>query len=100
VGSIDLRVPRVRDGGFFPNLLEQRKHAERALTEVVQEAYVQGLSTRRVEGLVQALGMTVISKCQVSRLCAELDVEVERFRTRRLNGLYRYGWLDATFVKA
>jgi transposase-like protein len=99
VGSIDLRVPRVRDGRFFPSLLEPRKRAERALTAVVQEAYVQGVSTRRVDDLVQALGMTGISKSQVSRLCAELDAEVERFRTRRLAGPYPYVWLDATFVK-
>jgi transposase-like protein len=99
VGTVELRVPRVRDGGYFPSLLEPRKRAERALVAVVQEAYVQGVSTRRVDELVQALGMTGISKSQVSRLCAELDQEVERFRTRRLTGPYPYVWLDATFVK-
>jgi putative transposase len=99
VGSIALRVPRVRDGSYFPSLLEPRRRAERALVAVVQEAYVQGVSTRRVDDLVQALGMTGISKSQVSRLCAELDGEVERFRTRRLDGPYPYVWLDATFVK-
>ena len=99
VGSIPLRVPRVRDGGFVPSLLEPRKRAERALTAVVQEAYVHGVSTRRVDDLVQALGMAGISKSQVSRLCEELDAEVERFRTRRLDGPYPYVWLDATFVK-
>ncbi|HET8645781.1 MAG TPA: IS256 family transposase, partial [Vicinamibacteria bacterium] len=99
VGSIELRVPRVRDGGFFPSLLEPRKRAERALVAVVQEAYVQGVSTRRVDDLVQALGLHGISKSQVSRLCAELDAEVERFRTRRLEGPYPYVWLDATFLK-
>jgi transposase-like protein len=99
VGSIDLRVPRVRDGSFFPSLLEPRKRAERALVAVVQEAYVQGVSTRRVDELVKALGMEGISKSQVSRMCAELDQEVERFRTRRLTGHYPYVWLDATFVK-
>jgi putative transposase len=99
VGSIELRVPRVRDGGFVPSLLEPRKRAERALTAVVQEAYVQGVSTRRVDNLVQALGMTGISESQVSRRCEELDAEVERFRTRRLEGPYPYVWLDATFVK-
>jgi putative transposase len=66
---------------------------------VVQEAYVQGVSTRRVDELVQALGMQGISKSQVSRLCAELDEEVERFRTRKLSGSYPYIWLDGTFVK-
>src|ERR671930_307354 len=99
VGTIELKVPRVRDGSFFPCLLEPRKRAERALVAVVQEAYVQGVSTRRVDDLVQALGLQGISKSQVSRLCGELDREVERFRTRRLEGPYPYVWLDATFVK-
>jgi putative transposase len=99
VGTIELQVPRVRDGSFFPSLLEPRKRAERALVAVVQEAYVQGVSTRRVDDLVQALGMTGISKSQVSRLCQALDGEVERFRTRRLDSPYPYVWLDATFVK-
>ena len=99
VGTIELRVPRVRDGSYFPSLLEPRRRAERALAAVVQEAYVQGVSTRRVDELVQALGMTGISKSQVSRVCQELDGEVERFRTRRLDGGYPYVWLDATYVK-
>ena len=98
-GTIDLRVPRVRDNSYFPALLEPRRRAEKALTAVVQEAYVQGVSTRRVDELVQALGMTGISKSQVSRLCQELDAEVARFRTRTLSGPYPYVWLDATFVK-
>src|ERR671933_1822317 len=99
VGTIDLRVPRVRDGSYFPSLLEPRRRAERALVAVVQEAYVQGVSTRRVDELGKALGMTGISKSQVSRLCQELDKEVESFRTRKLTGPYPYVWLDATFVK-
>src|ERR671928_923759 len=99
VGSIELRVPRVRDGGYYPALLEPRRRGERALVAVVQEAYVNGLSTRRVDDLVKALGMTGISKSQVSRLCQALDVEVERFRTRRLEGSYAYCQFDATFVK-
>jgi transposase-like protein len=99
VGSIELQVPRVRDGSFFPSLLEPRRRAEKALVAVVQEAYVHGISTRRVDDLVQALGMQGISKSQVSRLCAELDKEVQRFRTRTLEGPYPYVWLDATFVK-
>lgn len=99
VGTIDLQIPRVRDGGFFPSLLEPRRRAERALVAVVQEAYIQGVSTRRVDDLVQVLGLRGISKSQVSRLCQELDSEVERFRTRRLEGRYPYLWLDATFVK-
>lgn len=96
VGTIELKVPRVRDGSFFPSLLEPRRRAERALVSVVQEAYVQGISTRRVDDLVQALGMQGISKSQVSRMCAELDKEVENFRARKLVGPYPYVWLDAT----
>jgi len=96
VGTIELQVPRVRDGTFFPSLLEPRRRAERALVAVVQEAYVQGVSTRRVDDLVQALGMQGISKSQVSRLCSELDQEVERFRTRKLDAGYPYVWLDGT----
>jgi len=99
VGSIELQVPRVLDGSFYPSLLEPRKRAERALVAVVQEAYIQGVSTRRVDDLVQALGLQGISKSQVSRLCGELDGEVERFRTRKLDGPYPYLWLDATFLK-
>jgi putative transposase len=100
VGTLEVAVPRVRDGSFFPLLLEPRKRAERALLAVVQEAYVLGVSTRRVDDLVKALGLEGISKSQVSRVCAALDAEVERFRTRRLGGVYPYLWLDATFLKA
>jgi putative transposase len=99
VGTLDLRVPRVRDGSYFPALLEPRRRAERALVAVVQEAYVQGVSTRRVDALVHALGLQGVSKSQVSVLCAELDGEVERFRQRPLTDPYPYVWLDATFVK-
>jgi transposase-like protein len=99
VGTIELRVPRVRDGGYFPSLLDPRRRAERALVGVVQEAYVQGVSTRRVDDLVQALGMTGILKSQVSRLYLALDEEVERFRARPLVGPYPYVWLDATYLK-
>jgi putative transposase len=99
VGSLELKVPRVRDGSFFPSLLEPRKRAERALVATVREAYVQGVSTRRVDHLVKALGLDGISKSQVSRLCDELDAEVERFRSRKLEGNYPYIWVDATFVK-
>jgi len=99
VGTIDLQVPRVRDGSYFPALLAPRRRAERALVAVVQEAYVHGVSTRRVDDLVQALGITGISKSEVSRLCATLDAEVERFRMRPLVGTYPYIWLDATYLK-
>jgi transposase-like protein len=101
VGSLTLRVPRVRDGSYFPSLLEPRRRAERALVAVVQEAYVQGVSTRRVDELAQTLGLNGISKSQVSLLCQELDTEVERFRTRPLSDApYPYVWLDATYIKA
>jgi putative transposase len=100
VGTIELQVPRVRDGSYFPSLLEPRRRAERALIAVIQEAYVQGVSTRRVDDLVQSLGLRGVSKSQVSKLCQELDAEVERFRTRKLEGPYPYVWLDSTFVKA
>jgi transposase-like protein len=100
VGTIGLRVPRVREGGYLPSWLEPRKRAEQALVATVREAYVQGVSTRKVDDLVKALGLDGISKSQVSRLCQALDEEVERFRNRRLEGEYPYLWLDATFVKA
>jgi transposase-like protein len=99
VGTVELSVPRIREGGYIPSLLEPRKRAERALFAVVQEAYVHGVSTRKVDALVKSLGMTGISKSQVSRICAELDAQVERFRTRVLSGPYPYLWLDATFLK-
>jgi putative transposase len=99
-GTVELSVPRVRDSSYFPSLLEPRRRAERALSAVVQEAYVHGVSTRKVDELVKALGMAGISKSQVSRLCEELDSEVERFRGRPLEGPYPYVWLDATYVKA
>jgi putative transposase len=99
VGTIPLRVPRVRDSSYFPALLEPRTRGERALVAVVQEAYVGGVSTRRVDEVVKALGIEGVSKSQVSRLCAELDAEIERFRSRPLRDPYPYLWLDATFVK-
>ena len=101
VGSVELAIPRVRDGSHFPSLLEPRRRAERALLAVVQEAYVAGVSTRRVEDLVETLGIDArISKSQVSRICAALDAEVEAFRGRSLSGeTYPYLWLDATYLK-
>ncbi len=102
VGTVELDVPtRVRDSSYFPSLLNPRRRAERALAAVVQEAYVHGVSTRKVDELVKSLGMAGISKSQVSRLCEELDAEVERFRSRPLRGgSYPYVWLDATYLKA
>ena len=100
VGTVELAIPRVRDGSYFPSLLEPRRRAERALLAVVQEAYVSGVSTRRVDDLVRALGIEGISKSEVSRICATLDAEVEAFRSRPLAGeAYPYLWLDATYLK-
>jgi transposase-like protein len=100
VGTIDLAIPRVRDGNYFPSLLEPRRRAERALLAVVQEAYVLGVSTRRVDDLVQSLGITGISKSEVSRICAALDSEVETFRRRPLDDTaYPYVFFDATYLK-
>ena len=100
VGTVELKVPRVRDSSYFPSLVEPRRKAERALSAVVQEAYVHRVSTRKVDELVKALGMTGISKSRVSEVCKELDEEVERFRNRELEGSYPYVWVDATYVKA
>src|SRR5574340_1598847 len=100
VGPIPLAIPRVRDGSSVPSLLEPRRRAERALLAVVQEAYVLGVSTRRVEDLVEALGIASLSRSEVSRICAVLDAEVEAFRHRSLLGeRYTYVFLDATYIK-
>ena len=100
VGTMNLSIPRVRDGSYYPSLLEPRRRAERALLAVVQEAYVLGVSTRRVEDLVEALGIASMSKSEVSRICSALDTEVEAFRSRSLaDETYPYLWLDATYVK-
>ncbi len=99
-GAVDLRIPKLRKGSYFPAFLEPRKTAERALVAVVQEAYVQGVSTRSVDELVKAMGMTGISKSQVSRLCAEIDERVQAFLARPpIEGSWPYLWLDATYVK-
>ncbi|MEN8615509.1 IS256 family transposase [Dehalogenimonas sp. THU2] len=98
-GTIPLEIPRLRDGSYFPSLLEPRRRAEQSLLAVIQEAYVLGISTRKVESLVQSLGLNGISKSEVSRICAALDDEVERWRNRPLFWRYPYLWLDATYVK-
>jgi putative transposase len=100
LGTLDLKIPKLRSGSYFPSFLEPRKASEQALVAVVQEAYVKGISTRKVDDLVQALGMTGISKSQVSRLCAELDERVEAFLNREIRGQWPYLWLDATYVKS
>jgi putative transposase len=98
-GTVELKVPRMRDSSYFPSLLKPRKRAERALSAMVQEAYAHGISIRKVDDLVKALGMGGISKSRVCRLCEGLDEEVERFRGRPVEGAYPYVWIDATYVK-
>jgi putative transposase len=98
-GSVELRIPKLRKGSYFPAFLEPRRMAERALAAVIQEAYVQGVSTRSVDELVKAMGMTGISKSQVSRLCSEIDGKIGAFLDRPLEGDWPYLWLDATYVK-
>jgi len=99
IGSLALRIPKLRQGSYMPSFLNPRKSSERALVAVVQEAYVKGVSTRKVDDLVQAMGMTGISKSQVSRLCKELDGRVQQFLERQLSGQYLFLWLDATYLK-
>ena len=96
VGTMELHIPKLREGSYFPSLLEPRRRSERALLAVIQQAYVEGVSTRRVDDLVKALGCEGISKSQVSRICQELDVVVDGFMGRPLDaGPYPYLWLDA-----
>ena len=98
-GTVELRIPKLRKGSYFPSFLEPRRMAEKALTAVIQEAYIQGVSTRSVDDLVRAMGATGVSKSQVSRLCEEIDERVKAFLDRPLEGDWPYVWLDATYVK-
>jgi transposase-like protein len=98
-GRVELRIPKLRKGSYFPFFLEPRRLAEKALTAVIQEAYVQGISTRSVDDLVKAMGMSGISKSQVSRLCEEIDGKVKAFLDRPLEGDWPYLWIDATYLK-
>ncbi|MFZ1104323.1 MAG: IS256 family transposase [Hyphomicrobiaceae bacterium] len=98
-GTVDLAIPKLRKGSYFPTFLEPRRAAEKALVAVIQEAYVQGVSTRSVDDLVKAMGMTGISKSQVSRLCADIDERVKTFLDRPIEGSWPYLWIDATYVK-
>jgi len=97
-GTVELRIPKLRKGSYFPAFLEPRRLAEKALTAVIQEAYIQGISTRSVDDLVKAMGMEGISKSQVSRLCGEIDERVQSFLSRPIEGEWPYVWLDATYV--
>jgi transposase-like protein len=98
-GAVELRIPKLRKGSYFPFFLEPRRMAEKALTAVIQEAYIQGISTRSVDDLVRAMGMSGISKSQVSRLCEEIDGRVKAFLERPIEGDWPYLWIDATYVK-
>ncbi len=98
-GTVELRIPKLRKGSYFPGFLEPRRMTERALTAVIQEAYIQGISTRSVDDLVQAMGGTGVSKSQVSRLCQEIDERVGAFLDRPIEGEWPYLWIDATYVK-
>jgi putative transposase len=98
-GAIDLRIPKLRKGSYFPPFLEARRTAEKALIAVIQEAYIQGVSTRSVDELVKAMGMTGISSSQVSRFIKEIDERVNAFLNRPIEGDWPYVWIDATYVK-
>lgn len=99
-GKVDLKIPKLRSGSYFPGFLEPRRTAEKALTAVIQEAYIQGISTRSVDDLVKAMGMSGVSKSQVSRLCEEIDERVQAFLERPIEGDWPYLWIDATYVKS
>src|SRR4051812_37431503 len=98
-GTVELRIPKLRRGSYFPGFLEPRRMAEKALTAVIQEAYIQGISTRSVDDLVKAMGCSGVSKSQVSRLCEEIDGRVKAFLERPIEGDWPYLWIDATYVK-
>jgi putative transposase len=98
-GTVELRIPKLRKGSYFPGFLEPRRLAEKALTAVIQEAYIQGVSTRSVDDLVKAMGLSGVSKSQVSRLCEEIDERVQAFLNRPIEGDWPYLWIDATYVK-
>ena len=99
LGSLQLRIPKLRQGSYFPPFLEPRKTSEKALVAVIQEAWVSGVSTRRVDDLVQAMGLAGISKSTVSKLCKDIDDRVNAFLDRPLAGEWPYLWLDATYLK-
>lgn len=98
-GTVELRIPKLRRGSYFPAFLEPRRTAEKALTAVIQEACIQGISTRSVDDLVRAMALDGVSKSQASRLCAEIDERVQDFLTRPIEGDWSYLSLDATYVK-
>lgn len=98
-GNIELRIPKLRQGSYFPEFLEARRTAEKALMAVIQEAYLQGVSTRAVDDLVKALGSSGVSRSEVSRLCKEVDERVKTFLDRRLEVSFPYLWMDGTYPR-
>jgi transposase-like protein len=99
LGSLQLRIPKLRQGSYYPPFLEPRKTSEKALVAVIQEAWIGGVSTRRVDDLVQAMGLPGISKSTVSKLCKDIDERVGAFLDRPLSGEWPYLWLDATYLR-
>src|SRR5690349_5596243 len=99
LGSLQLRIPKLRQGSYYPPFLEPRKTSEKALVAVIQEAWIGGVSTRRVDDLVQAMGLSGISKSTVSKLCKDIDERVGAFLERPLSGEWPYLWLDATYLR-
>src|SRR6476661_5132631 len=99
LGSLQLRIPKLRQGSYFPPFLEPRKTSEKALVAVIQEAWIGGVSTRRVDDLVQAMGLSGISKSTVSKLCKDINERVGAFLDRPLSGDWPYLWLDATYLR-
>ncbi len=99
VGEIDLAIPKLRKGNYYPSLLEPRRPTEKTLLAVIQEAYMKGVSTRKVDALLKVLGLTGIDKSSVSRICKEMDHTEEEFRNRSLQESYPYVWLDAMCLK-
>ena len=98
-GTVPVAIPKLRKGSYFPSFLDPRRASEKALVAVIQEAYIQGVSTRSVDELVKSMGMTGISKSQVSRLCEDIDVRVKTFLERPIEGNWPYLWIDATYIK-
>ncbi len=99
LGTLELRIPKLREGSYFPSFLEACRLSEKALNAVIQEAWINGVSTRKVDALVQSMGMTGISRSQVSSICRGIDERVQAFLHRPLDGEWPYLWLDATYVK-
>ena len=98
-GTVPVAIPKLRKGSYFPSFLDPRRASEKALVAVIQEAYIQGVSTRSVDELVKSMGMTGISKSQVSRLCEDIDGRVKTFLERPIEGSWPYLWIDATYIK-